>query len=143
MKLIKAVNEYIEYKRGLGIRGNTDAQDMKALCRVVGAKARVENITEKQIETFFAGKCCGPAVESVNIIPCVDSSDLPSVEVYCSLTGWRSRPNRSAHFCSYILGREELRRLFDAIPLHRRRVLELQTLTELQFSFFFTEQDCV
>ena len=131
MKLIKAVNEYIEYRRGLGIRGNTDAQDMKALCRVVGAKARVENITEKQIETFFAGKCCGPRSRKRKYY------SLRGFERFAVRRGYivRLPVGEAARtgpptFVPYILGREELRRLFDAIPLHRRRVYKLQTLTE-------------
>jgi len=47
MKLLDVVSKYLAYKRGLGIRFNTGARDLMALCRTMGVSARLETINRK------------------------------------------------------------------------------------------------
>lgn len=130
MKLIKAVTECIEYKRGLGMRFNTDARDLKAFCRVAGANTHLAAITEKQVETFLAGRCSGPRTRKRKY------HSLRGFERFVVGRGYAvclplAEPPRASPstFVPYILRREELRRLVHAIPNGRVQCRLLQPPT--------------
>jgi integrase/recombinase XerD len=122
MKLSQAVREYVEYKQALGMRFHTEAVMLQAFCRRLGAETALAGITEGQIYAYLNGP--GPLTRfrqrkrevltgfnrfvigreytaSLPIIPQLPPPKLPS-------------------FVPYIFTREELRRLLEGVPHHRK-----------------------
>jgi integrase/recombinase XerD len=129
VKLINAVSEFIGYRRRLGQRFGTDERNLRLFSRSVGNSSRVADITEKQIERFLTGKSCLPQSRSRK------HHSLVGFERFLVSRGYRgslSLPERPRFtrntFVPYILSRDELRRLLDAVPNRRGRLLQAQTL---------------
>jgi integrase/recombinase XerD len=129
MKLIDAVNEYIAYKRGLGIRFNTDARILMALCRVMGTATRLESLNETKLNSFLVGARSPTVFRNREHYALVGFNRFVVGRGYsASLPLPKMPPTKTRTFVPYVLSREELRRLLDAIPRRRAGRL-LQPLT--------------
>ena len=130
MKLRDAVNEYIAYKRGLGMRFNTDARTLLAFCRTMGTATSLQKIPKSKIESFLAGK------GSPTLTRNRKHSTLVAFNRFVVGRGYSTPlplppipPTKTRTFVPYVLSREELRRLLQAIPRrHASPLLQPSTL---------------
>jgi integrase/recombinase XerD len=130
MKLIKAVTEYVAHKRAMGMSFDRDAHDLMAFCKKVGRTLDVAKVTGTQINTFLAGS--GPVTNFAHR----KYSTLAGFNRFAVGRGYtvslplpKQLPKKPPTLVPYILTREELRRLLEAVPLHREgRLLEPLTM---------------
>src|ERR1700677_4005953 len=134
MKLRKLIEQYIEYRQGLGERFKTNATYLRAFGRAVSSRAAINNIRAEQVEVFLAGE--GPVTSAWHIKHnallgfyryaisrgYVTASPLPTV-----------MPKRPPAFVPYIYTHAELRHLLQtAVSFRSRRRnprLELEPIT--------------
>lgn len=129
MKLINAITEFIGYRRSLGQRFTTDERNLRLFSQSLGRNIHVANVTKEQIEKFLVGKGCLPQSRSRK------QHSLAAFERFLVSRGYhgslplpdRPRFKRNT-FVPYILTRDELRRLLDAVPNRRGRLLHALTL---------------
>lgn len=130
MKLRDTVNEYIAYKRGLGMRFNTDARTLLAFCRTMGTTTSLQRIPESKIESFLSG------TGSPTLARNRKHSTLLGFNRFVVGRGYSTSlplppipPTKPRTFVPYVLSREELRRLLQAIPRrHASPLLQPSTL---------------
>jgi integrase/recombinase XerD len=132
VKLIDAVNEYIGYKRGLGIRFNTDARILLAMCRIMGTTTCLESMNEAKLKSFLAGVCSPTAFRNRNHYALLGFNRFVVGRGYSSsLPLPKMPPSKTRTFVPYVLSRGELRKLLDAIPRRPGRLLQPLTLRTL------------
>ena len=122
MKLRKLIEQYIEYRQGLGERFKTNATYLRAFGRAVSSRAAINNIRAEQVEVFLAGE--GPVTSAWHIKHnallgfyryaisrgYVTASPLPTV-----------MPKRPPAFVPYIYTHAELRHLLQTAVSFRSR----------------------
>lgn len=129
MKLLDAVSKYIAYKRGLGIRFNTDAAILMALCRAIGTSARLETINKKKLQRFLIGGRSSAVFRTRNHCTLMGFNRFAVGRGYRALAIAPVPPPKARTFVPYVFTRDELRRLLDAIAKRRRgKFLEAYTL---------------
>jgi integrase/recombinase XerD len=129
MRLTEAVNNYIQYKRGLGARCNTDARNLATFCRVVGDNALVTEISRKQVEAFLAGTGCTPRSQHRKYYSLLGFQRFVISHGYIRSFPLPEKPRcKERTFVPYILSRDELRRLLDAVSRRVGRLLQHPTL---------------
>ena len=129
MKLIDAVNEFIAYRRRLGQRVSTDARNLRQFAQSVCDGTRVADVTGEQIEKFLRGKNCLPQSRSRKHHSLAAFERFLVSRGYCGSWSLPEKPHFTRNtFVPYILSRDELRRLLDAIATRRGRLLQIPTL---------------
>lgn len=129
MKLLDVVSKYIAYKRGLGIRFNTGARDLMALCRTMGVSARLETINRKKLQRFLIGSRSAPVFRNRKHYTLLGLNRFVVGRGYRALPIVPLPPVKPRTFVPYVFTRDELRRLLDAIARRRRgKFLEAYTL---------------
>jgi integrase/recombinase XerD len=122
MKLRKLIEQYIEYRQGLGERFKTNATYLRAFGRAVSSRTTIDSIRAEQVEVFLAGK--GPVTSAWHIKHnallgfyryaisrgYVTASPLPTV-----------MPKRPPAFVPYIYTHAELRHLLQTAASFRSR----------------------
>jgi site-specific recombinase XerD len=122
MKLRDAVNEYIAYKRGLGMRFNTDARSLLAFCRTMGTATSLQRIPESKIESFLSGTGSPTLARNRKHYTLLGFNRFVVGRGYStSLSLPTIPPTKTRTFVPYVLSREELRRLLQAIPQASRQ----------------------
>jgi integrase/recombinase XerD len=129
MKLSQAVREYVDYKQALGMRFHTEAAILQGFCRALGDETALIDITEDQIYAYVYGK--GPltrfrqrkreVLTGFNRFV-IGREYTPSLPI--PLLPQPKLPS----FVPYIFTQEELRRLLEGVP-HHRKAKQLQPHT--------------
>lgn len=121
MKLIKAITNYVAYRKTLGELFLTNERFLKAFARTIGTETNLSDIKSEHVKTFIAGK--GPITanwhakhQALRGFYCyvisrkyVKVSPLPTVI-----------PKRPPPFVPYIYTRKELRSLLDATSIYQK-----------------------
>ena len=139
MTIDDLVTHYVTFRRTLGERCRTNESLLRSFCRSVGPQTPVAGITAAAIGAFLAGE--GPVTRTWHIKyhalkgffrfavsrGHLDGAPLPAV-----------LPKRPPRFIPYIYSRDELRRLLDAIPTHRRHraLIEPETLRAILLALY-------
>ena len=121
MKLSQAVREYVEYKQALGMRFHTEAVMLQAFCRALGAETALADITEGQICAYLYGP--GPLTrfrQRKREVLTGFNRFVIGREYTSSLPIPQLPPPKLPSFVPYIFTREELRRLLEGVPHHRK-----------------------
>jgi integrase/recombinase XerD len=121
MNLDNLVTQYVAFRRTLGERFQVTEAILRRFCRAMGPEKRLAGIRMKEVTTFLTNK--GNVTRNWHC-------------KYCALKGFfrfalgRGHLNRiplppvlpkwPSPFVPYIYTRDDLRRLFDAIPSYRR-----------------------
>ena len=116
MRLLDVVAEYVAYKRGLGLRFDTDADILGAFCRRVGDEPLIA-VTADQVRTFLDG---GAPVSSYWERK---HTALAGLYRFARSRGYGSasplpsrRPQLPPPLVPYIYTQAEIRRLLEATP---------------------------
>ena len=121
MKLSQAVREYVEYKQALGMRFHTEAVMLQAFCRALGAETALADITEVQICAYLNPP--GPLTrfrQRKREVLTGFNRFVMGREYTSSLPISQLPPTKLPSFVPYIFTREELRRLLEGVPHHRK-----------------------
>jgi site-specific recombinase XerD len=121
MKLSQAVREYVEYKQALGMRFHTEAVMLQAFCRALGAETALADITEGQICAYLNPP--GPLTrfrQRKREVLTGFNRFVMGREYTSSLPISQLPPPQLPSFLPYIFTREELRRLLEGVPHHRK-----------------------
>lgn len=121
MKLSQAAREYVEYKQALGMRFHTEAVMLQAFCRALGAETALADITEGQICAYLNGP--GPLTrfrQRKREVLTGFNRFVVAREYTSSLPISQLPPPKLPSFVPYIFTREELRRLLEGVPHHRK-----------------------
>lgn len=124
MKLSQAITEYVALKRAMGAGFDSDARHLTALARAAGKNITVADLTEDHLRSYLAPK---GALSSSWHRKYVAVSGFNRFAIARGYTGSlplpKLHPKKPQTFIPYILGREELRLLLDAIPYRRKDAL--------------------
>jgi integrase len=117
MTINDLVTQYVAFRRSLGERANTAESVLRSMCRAVGPQTSVGQIRRNAVSGFLGG------TESVTRTWHFKYSILKGFFQFAVRRGHLKQaplpaavPKYSPTFVPYIYSREELRRLFDAIP---------------------------
>jgi site-specific recombinase XerD len=122
MKLIKLINQYIDYRRSLGEKYCSGEDYLNSFCRIVGKSSDLNKISIKKINEFLFGekKLATPSWF-------YKYSTLKGFFRYSIGRGYISKsplptilPKRSLSFTPYIYSRDELRKLFKAALIYQK-----------------------
>jgi integrase/recombinase XerD len=140
MKLSQLVDEYIAFKKSLGVVGRTDGFMLRAFAKAMGDEIDILDVDPNRVLAFIAGN--GPVTSHWHRKHCtltcfyryaithghVASSPLPTV-----------LPKQPERFAPYIYTRNELRRLLDATDCYRHgRLIEPHTFRALLLLLYGT-----
>lgn len=140
MKLSQLVNEYIAFKKSLGVVGRTDWFTLRAFAKAMGDEVDIRTVQPDRVSAFLAGS--GPVTSHWHRKHCtlasfyryaishdhVTSSPLPT-----------TLPKQPKSFAPYIYSRDELRRLLDATACYRHgRLIEPHTFRALLLLLYGT-----
>jgi integrase/recombinase XerD len=140
MKLSQLVNEYIAFKKSLGVVGRTDWFTLRAFAKAMGDEIDIRAVQPDRVIAFLAGN--GPVTSHWHRKHCtltsfyryaiahghVASSPLPTVV-----------PKQPPRSTPYIYSNDELKRLIDATKSYRHgRLIEPHTFRALLLLLYAT-----
>jgi len=121
MTLQSAVEQYTAFRKTLGERFRTNAQVLKAFCRVIGEDAALADVSPETVSAFLAGT--GPLTASWR----VRHNALLGFYRYAISRGFAAAsplpkviPKRPPAFLPYVYSHAELVRLLDSTATYQR-----------------------
>jgi integrase/recombinase XerD len=140
MKLSLLVNEYIAFKKSLGVVGRTDGYVLRAFAKAMGDEVDIRAVQPDRVSAFLAGD--GP----VTLHWHRKHSTLTSFYRYAIAHGHvaisplpTALPKPPERFTPYIYSRDEIRRLLDATDLYRHgRLIEPHTFRTILLLLYGT-----
>jgi integrase/recombinase XerD len=140
MKLSLLVNEYIAFKKSLGVVGRTDGYALRAFAKAMGDEVDIRAVQPARVSAFLAGD--GP----VTLHWHRKYSTLTSFYRYAIAHGHvatsplpTALPKPPERFTPYIYSRDEIRRLLNATDLYRHgRLIEPHTFRTLLLLLYGT-----
>lgn len=139
MKLSQLVDEYIVFKKSLGVVGRTDGFTLRAFAKAMG-DVEIRAVVPDRVSTFLAGG--GPVTSHWHRKHCTLTSfyryALAHGHVGCSPLP-TVLPKQPERFAPYIYSRDELRRLLDTADWYRHgRLIEPHTFRALLLLLYGT-----
>ena len=130
MTLREAIEQYISWSKALGSAFRTQADVLHQFLKSVGEEVRCDSVAVEQIRAFLAGK--GPLTQT----RALKYSVLSGFYRYAISRGHilssplpHNEPKKPAPPPPYIYSRDDIRRLFDAIDISRKRALQFDADT--------------
>lgn len=127
MKLLKAITNYVTYRKTLGEIFLTNERFLKAFARTIGTETNLSDIKSEHVNTFIAGK--GPITASWH----AKHQALRGFYCYVISRGYTTKsplptviPKRPPPFVPYIYTRRELRSLLDATSIYQKNRSQLE-----------------
>jgi integrase/recombinase XerD len=127
MKLHVVVSRYVDFRKSLGERFNTNEKVLKSFCRALGNRIEMHRVRADQVDAFLAGT--GPLTRSWH----VRHSALLGFYRYALTRGYAKNspipvaiPKRPQPFVPYIYSREELRCLLQGTLRYQKNRGRLQ-----------------
>lgn len=127
MKLLKAITDYVAYRKTLGEIFLTNERFLKSFARIIGTETNLSDIKSEHVNTFIAGK--GPITANWH----AKHQALRGFYSYVISRGYATRiplptviPKRPPPFVPYIYTHKKLRSLLDTTFIYQKNRSQLE-----------------